>query len=130
MVPVWRHSASSSEVIRKPLNTKKRSTPSQAPIRKRFQSCEMSTRRMAMPRTPSSAGRCQPSAPPLMLDVTGDRGDYSERGSTLQRGDTAYLHNYDTGAVGEMHVSKVVGLVAYNDLQWLSDQASAPTLTL
>ena len=71
-----------------------------------------------------------PSAPSLTLEVTGDRGDYYERGSTLQRGDTAYLHNYDIGAVREMHVSKVVGRVAYNDLQWLSDQASAPTLTL
>ena len=27
-------------------------------------------------------------------------------------------------------MSKVVGRVAYNDPHWLSDQASAPTLTL
>jgi LPXTG-site transpeptidase (sortase) family protein len=47
-----------------------------------------------------------------------------------KRGDTAYLHNYDTGVVLEMHVSKVVGRVAYNDSHWLSDKAAAPTLTL
>lgn len=45
-------------------------------------------------------------------------------------GDTAYLHNYDSGAIGRLHVSRVVGRVAYNDTRWVSVKSATPMLTL
>jgi LPXTG-site transpeptidase (sortase) family protein len=47
-----------------------------------------------------------------------------------QPGDLAYLHNYDTGSVLNMRVSRVVGRVAYNDSRWLAIKTAAPTVTL
>jgi len=47
-----------------------------------------------------------------------------------RRGDVAHLHNYDTGVVRELHVSKVVGRVAYNDYRWLSVKTTASMVTL
>ena len=47
-----------------------------------------------------------------------------------QRGDAAYLRNYDTGAVRQMQVSRVVGRVAWNDAQWMSLKTNVPTVTL
>jgi hypothetical protein len=47
-----------------------------------------------------------------------------------QRGDAISLHDYDTGAIREMHVSNVVGRVAYNDSKWLSLKTAVPTVTL
>ena len=45
-------------------------------------------------------------------------------------GDVAHLHNYDTGTVRDLQVSRVVGRVPYNDTRWLSVKTAAPTLTL
>jgi LPXTG-site transpeptidase (sortase) family protein len=45
-------------------------------------------------------------------------------------GDAAYLHNYDTGAMRNLHVSRVVGRVPYNDSKWLALKTAVPTVTL
>jgi LPXTG-site transpeptidase (sortase) family protein len=47
-----------------------------------------------------------------------------------QPGDLAELHNYDTGVVRDLHVSRVVGRVAYNDSKWLALKTAVPTVTL
>ena len=47
-----------------------------------------------------------------------------------QRGDEVSLHDYDTGAVRALHVSRVVGRVAYSDSTWLSLKTAVPTVTL
>jgi len=47
-----------------------------------------------------------------------------------QPGDAAYLHDYVTGAVQALHVSRVVGKIAYNDDRWLLAQTTAPMVTL
>jgi LPXTG-site transpeptidase (sortase) family protein len=47
-----------------------------------------------------------------------------------QRGDAISLHDYDTGVVRELHVSRVVGKVAWNDSRWLSLKTAVPTVTL
>lgn len=59
-------------------------------------------------------------------------GDWEMFGSLLyaKLGDTAYIHDYNTGAIGRLHVSRVVGKVAYNDTRWVSVKSATPMLTL
>ena len=45
-------------------------------------------------------------------------------------GDRVDLHDYSTGAVRTMHVSRVVGRTRWNDTSWIHEQTAAPTLTL
>ena len=45
-------------------------------------------------------------------------------------GDAAYVHDYTTGRIVTLHVSRVVGKVAYNDGSWIYFHGSRPTLTL
>jgi LPXTG-site transpeptidase (sortase) family protein len=45
-------------------------------------------------------------------------------------GDEVDLHDYSTGSVRVLHVSRVVGKVAWNDKSWIHASASRPTLTL
>ena len=45
-------------------------------------------------------------------------------------GDVVRLHNYETGSVQTLHVTRVVGRVAYRDNHWLRLQSATPLLTL
>jgi LPXTG-site transpeptidase (sortase) family protein len=45
-------------------------------------------------------------------------------------GDEVDLHDYGTGGTQVLHVSRVVGKVAWNDTRWIHAAASQPTLTL
>jgi LPXTG-site transpeptidase (sortase) family protein len=45
-------------------------------------------------------------------------------------GDEVDLHDYGTGSTQVLHVSRVVGKVAWNDTRWIHAAAAQPTLTL
>ena len=45
-------------------------------------------------------------------------------------GQAVYVHDYTTGNVRTLHVSKVVGKIHYNDTRWVRFKADNPTLTL
>jgi LPXTG-site transpeptidase (sortase) family protein len=45
-------------------------------------------------------------------------------------GDEVVLRDYSSGSVSVLHVSRVVGKIAWNDKSWIHASASKPTLTL
>jgi len=45
-------------------------------------------------------------------------------------GDEVDLHDYGSGNIQVLHVSQVVGKIAWNDTHWIHTAASKPTLTL
>jgi len=47
-----------------------------------------------------------------------------------RQGDLVELHDYGSGAVTTLHVSRVVGRTGWNDVTWIHERATAPTLTL
>jgi len=45
-------------------------------------------------------------------------------------GDVVELHDYSTGRLQVLHVSRVVGRIRWNDVSWIHRRASRPTLVL
>jgi LPXTG-site transpeptidase (sortase) family protein len=45
-------------------------------------------------------------------------------------GQQVTLHNYLTGSIQTLHITRVVGRVAYNDVSWIQEASSTPLLTL
>jgi LPXTG-site transpeptidase (sortase) family protein len=45
-------------------------------------------------------------------------------------GDEVDLHDYSTGALQVLHVSRVVGRIRWDDISWIHRRASRPTLVL
>jgi LPXTG-site transpeptidase (sortase) family protein len=45
-------------------------------------------------------------------------------------GDEVDLHDFSTGNLRVLHVARVVGKIAWNDVSWIHAGAAAPTLTL
>jgi sortase (surface protein transpeptidase) len=45
-------------------------------------------------------------------------------------GEQVNLHNYLTGSVQTLHITHIVGRVAYNDVSWIQETSSTPLLTL
>lgn len=47
-----------------------------------------------------------------------------------RRGDEVDVHDYGTGQIQKLHVSRVVGRIHWNDTSWIRYRSDRPTLTL